>query len=146
MSCKCGCFQKVKIVTDNPNQFQKNHDTDGGYDILASESVVIHSDGQALITTGLKVAIPKGYVGLIKSRSGLAAKHGLETGAGVIDHGYTGEIRVLLHNFSAITYRVDATDKIAQMVIVPICTLPVELVESLEDSERGEKGFNSSGY
>jgi dUTP pyrophosphatase len=99
-----------------------------------------------LVSTDLKVAIPKGYVGLLKSRSGLATKHRIEHGAGVIDCGYTGEIKVLLQNHSIRNYHVNVDDKIAQMVIVPICTLPVKLVGSLNDSERGEKGFNSSGY
>ncbi len=136
----------IKIVTDDPNQFQKAHSTDAGYDILADQAILIRSNDKVLVDTGLKVAIPAGYVGIIKSRSGLAAKHSLEVGAGVIDCGYTGEVRVLIYNHSYRDYEIGRGDKVAQMVIVPICMLPVKLVGSLEDSERGEGGFNSTGY
>jgi dUTP pyrophosphatase len=142
----CPCQDTIKIVTENPDQFQKAHDYDGGYDILTDRDYIVPAWGKVMATTGLKVAIPKGYVGLIKSRSGLAARHDLEKGAGTIDYGYTGEIMVIIRNNSSKLYDISAGDKVAQMVIVPICQLPVQLVGSLDDSERAEKGFNSSGY
>ena len=147
MSCKCGCFDKIKIVTDNPDQFQKAHEGDAGFDIIASLPVIAPAGDRVLVSTALKVAIPKGYVGFLKSRSGLALKHGLEVGAGVIDHGYTGEIKVLIHNHSQTAHYINLGDKIAQMVILPIWGKnAIELVESLDDSERGKGGFNSTGY
>ena len=136
----------IRIVTDNPDQFQKAHSTDGGYDIISSRVIVIPARDRVLVPTDLRVAIPAGYVGLLKSRSGLATKHGIEHGAGVIDCGYTGEILVLMQNHSEVDYTIDSGDKIAQMLIVPICQYKVELVGSLDDSERGEAGFNSTGY
>lgn len=162
MSCNCKCKETrlmsddfndaqyelptIKIVTDNPNQFQKAYSTDGGYDILASRAGIIRANDTLLVSTNLKVSIPKGYVGLLKSRSGLATKHRIEHGAGVIDCGYTGEVKVLLQNHSTKDYHVNVDDKVAQMVILPICRFPVQLVGSLDDSARGGKGFNSSGY
>lgn len=155
MDCKCDklktaiIYQKsgpvIDIVTDDPKQFHKAHEADGGYDIVASQITVISAGSRALVSTGLKVGIPFGYVGILKSRSGLATKHGLEHGAGVIDSGYTGEVKVLIQNHSNIDYTVDHGDKIAQMLIIPIATIPVKRVKSLEDSERGEGGFNSTG-
>ena len=147
MSCKCGCFAKIKIVTEDPNQFQKAHDGDAGFDIIASMPIIAPALDRVLVSTGLKVAIPRGYVGFLKSRSGLALKHGLEVGAGVIDYGYTGEVKVLIHNHSSQAYHINAGDKIAQMVVLPIWDKHnVELCWSLDDSERGKGGFNSTGY
>ena len=98
----------------------------------------------AVIDTGVHVEIPEGYVGLIKSKSGLNVKHGL-TAEGVIDAHYTGSIIVKLYNHTGTTYRFKAGDKIAQLVIVP-CLLPeLELVDSLEETDRGDNGFGSTG-
>lgn len=101
--------------------------------------------GSVTINTGVHVQIPEGYVGLIKSKSGLNVKHGL-TAEGVIDSHYTGSIRVKLYNHTDETYYFKAGDKIAQLVIVP-CLLPeLELVDSLEETDRGDNGFGSTGY
>ena len=89
--------------------------------------------------------IPQGYVGLIKSKSGLMVKHDL-TADGTIDSGYTGSIHVKLFNNGPVPYRVKAGDKIAQLVIVK-CELPeLEVVDSLEETDRGANGFGSTGY
>lgn len=137
----------LKIVTNDNNQFHKAHKTDGGYDLIASENVIMKPSGSALVPTGLKVAIPEGFVGIIKSRSGLASKHDIEAGAGVIDCGYTGEVRVLLRNFNTKkNYRIKKGDKIAQMVVLSIYQGEVSLVHNLDETDRGEGGFNSTGY
>lgn len=138
-------YPTIKIVTDNPDQFQKSHAYDGGYDLISNEDITVSFRGRALVGTGLKVAIPKGYVGIICSRSGLASRKGLEKGAGIIDYGYTGEIKVLLHNLSYEDFSISKGDRIAQMLIVPICTLDVELVDDLQESTRGNGGFGSTG-
>jgi dUTP pyrophosphatase len=136
----------MKVMTSIPNQFKKAHDDDAGYDIIAAEQAVIYPGKKALISTGLIVAIPKGFVGIIKSRSGLAAKHDLEHGAGVIDSGYRGEVKILIRNFGTEPYGVFPGDKIAQMIILPIFNEEVEFVDSLNETERSKKGFNSTGY
>lgn len=136
----------IKIVTDNPKQFQKAHEDDAGYDLLSSQTVVIPKGCSVLVPTGLYVKLPKQYVGIIKSRSGLAVKHGIEVGAGVIDCGYIGEIKVLLRNFGGATYHINMGDKIAQMLVIPIFQGQVKRVEKLENTTRGSGGFNSTGY
>lgn len=136
----------MKIVRETEAQFQKAHSTDAGYDIVANQDITIREGDQALVSTGLKVAIPDGYVGILKSRSGLAVKHRIEVGAGVIDCGYTGEVKVLLHNNSPCRpFIVQAGDKIAQMVVLPIYTGFANIVDSLEDTDRNEGGFGSTG-
>ena len=88
--------------------------------------------------------IPKGYVGFVKSKSGLNVKHGL-TAEGVIDSGYTGSIVVKLYNHTSNDYAFEAGEKIAQLVLLPIITPELEQVDSLEETERGSNGFGSSG-
>ena len=100
--------------------------------------------GYAIIDTGVHVEIPEGCVGFIKSKSGLNVKHGL-TAEGVIDAHYTGSIVVKLYNHTSEPYLFKAGDKIAQLVILPCVLPPLELVESLEKTDRGEKGFGSTG-
>lgn len=137
----------VQIVTDVPNQFLKAHDTDAAYDIVATENCWVPPNGKHVVSTGLKMAIPKGYVGIIKSRSGLSVKHDIEVGAGVIDSGYRGEVKVVLRNLGKHgSYEVHPGDKVAQMVIVKLPELLINRVDSLDDSDRGAKGFNSTGY
>jgi dUTP pyrophosphatase len=94
--------------------------------------------------TGVHVTIPEGFVGFIKSKSGLMCNHGIITD-GTIDAHYTGPIKVCLFNHGTSKYEVKAGDKIAQLVIVP-CMLPkLELVDSLEETDRGDNGFGSTG-
>jgi len=130
------------------------HPWDAGLDLYAMEDAVVpHAEvfpfdeiqlGSAVIDTGVHVQIPKGYYGEIRSRSGLMCKHGITTD-GTIDANYTGSIRVCLFNHRASAYTVKAGDKIAQLVIVP-CLLPeLELVDHLEETDRGDGGFGSTG-
>lgn len=120
------------------------HDTDAGLDLLSPKAVTIYAHDSAVIDTGVHVEIPKGYVGMLKSKSGLNVKAGI-TSEGVIDSGYTGSIRVKLYNNSADMYMVGVGDKITQLVILPILTPDLELVDSLEETERGDGGFGSTG-
>lgn len=129
-------------------QFEKAHKEDAGYDIRSAEAAKLRGGASHVFPTGLHVAIPEGYVGILKSRSGNAVNKGLEVGAGVIDSGYTGEVKVLMHNMSVASHRIAVGNKIAQMVIVPICDLESQQVSSLEElgeSERGADGFGSTG-
>lgn len=103
------------------------------------------SAGEAIIDTGVHIAIPKGYYGKIESKSGLNVKNSIVSLGGTIDAGYTGSIVVKLYNLSSKDYTFHAGDKIAQLIIQP-CALPkFELVESLEETERGDNGFGSTG-
>ena len=120
------------------------HEDDAGLDIYARQSQVVPAHGSAVFDTGVHIELPQGTVGMLKSKSGLNVKHGL-TSEGVIDVGYTGSICVKLYNNSNYPYLVSKGDKISQLVIMPILTPTLELVEDLEATERGNGGFGSTG-
>lgn len=111
------------------------------------ESVEIAPGATVLIHTGLAYEIPEGYVGLIFARSGLATKRGLAPAnkVGVIDADYRGEIMVALHNHSDKVATVDASERVAQMCIVPFLKVEYELADELSDTVRGVGGFGSTG-
>ena len=120
------------------------HDTDAGYDLYSRETQFVPAREWAKFDTGVHVQIPPGYVGMLKSKSGLNVKYGIQS-EGVIDAGYTGSIVVKLYNHSGYDYKVSAGDKISQLVILPILTPELELVRELEETDRGSNGFGSSG-
>ena len=120
---------------------------DAGMDICAAEDKHISPFNWTTISTGLYLEIPEGYEVQIRSRSGLAAKHGIQVlnSPGTIDSGYRGEIKVILKNNDHIKYNVHKGDRIAQMVVAPITTATLIEVAELSDSERGEGGLGSTG-
>lgn len=120
------------------------HDTDAGLDLYATTSQIVPAKESAIFDTGVHIQLPPQTVGMLKSKSGLNVKHGI-TSEGVIDVGYTGSIVAKLYNNSGYDYKVNAGDKITQLVIMPILTPPLEVVESLEETERGTGGFGSTG-
>ena len=120
------------------------HEADAGLDLYAREDVVIHPKDSAVLDTGVHIELPPDTVGFLKSKSGLNVKHGI-TSEGVIDVGYTGSIVVKLYNNSSRDYIVNEGDKISQLVILPILKPELELVDSLEDTDRGSNGFGSTG-
>lgn len=130
------------------------HETDAGLDLYAMESQIVPAKESAVFDTGVHIELPyvfNGFgmprwktVGFLKSKSGLNVKHGLVS-EGVIDMGYTGSIKVKLYNHSGYDYKVNAGDKISQLVILPIITPELELVDELEETERGDGGFGSTG-
>ena len=121
------------------------HEGDAALDLRSSEDIILKASQQSVIKTGIKVSIPKGCVGIIKDRSGLAAKNGLHCLAGVIDSGYRGEIGVVIRNFGNEDFHVEKNMRIAQMMILAHHSPSIEEVESLEDTSRSEKGFGSTG-
>ncbi|OCT48383.1 Deoxyuridine 5'-triphosphate nucleotidohydrolase [Cladophialophora carrionii] len=116
-----------------------------GYDLYAAKPTTIPARGKALVSTELSIATPEGTYGRIAPRSGLAAKHFIDTGAGVIDADYRGEVKVLLFNHAEADFRVDKGDRIAQLVLERIYTPEIVEVDSLEESVRGAGGFGSTG-
>lgn len=120
------------------------HKTDAGYDLYSPEKHIVYAHDAVTIDTGVHLEIPEGYVGMIKSKSGLNINHGL-VAEGVIDSGYTGSIAVKVYNHSPCPYIIHKGDKLTQIVILPILTPPLEEVADLEPSERGDKGFGSTG-
>ena len=140
----------MKIMLDKVAKMPtRAHPWDAGLDLYAPECGCVYTispcGGSAVIDTGVHVEIPEGYVGFIKAKSGLNVKHGL-TCTGVIDSHYTGSIAVKLYNHHhCLRYDVRPGDKIAQLVILP-CLLPeLEQVASLEETDRGDAGFGSTG-
>ena len=121
------------------------HPHDAGMDLYSSEMIIIQPGERKLIPTGIAMAIPSGYVGLIWDKSGIATNHGLKTMAGGIDAGYRGEIKILIHNLSNQPYTVQAGTKIAQMLIQPVVQNEIIEVKELDDTSRGEGGFGSTG-
>lgn len=120
------------------------HSTDAGLDLYSRECGTIFPGMSCKFNTGVHVAIPAGYVGFLKSKSGLNVNHNI-TSEGVIDSGYTGSIMVKLYNHGRNPVLIEQGQKISQLVILPIITPDLELVDSLEDTERGAGGFGSTG-
>ena len=135
----------MKIVLDeNAYMPTKAHFDDAGFDLYSPLSVVIPKRGYKVIDTGVHIQIPSGMVGFLKSKSGLNVNHSILS-EGVIDSGYTGSIIVKLYNHSDTDYTVEKGNKITQIVFLPIPSITLKQVESIEDSDRGDNGFGSSG-
>jgi len=121
------------------------YEGDAGMNLFALEDIVIPTLQRVSVRTGIAMAIPTGYVGLILDRSSVAAKYGIHHFAGVIDSGYRGEILVVLYNSTTEDYKIAAGDKIAQMLIQPVASPELLEVKELVDSERAQGGFGSTG-
>jgi dUTP pyrophosphatase len=135
----------VKVVLD-PGALMpaRAHKADAGLDLHSTIDVIVYPGDSATINTGVHMEIPVGYVGMLKSKSGLNVKHNI-TSEGVIDSGYTGSICVKLYNHGNCAVSINRGQKISQLVLLPIITPDLELVESLEKTERGNGGFGSTG-
>lgn len=120
---------------------------DAGLDLRIREGVTILPQERKVVGTGVKVAIPEGYVGLCFPRSGLASKLGiaLSNCVGVIDSGYRGEVGATLVNNDTVPHMLEKGERVCQLVVVPCVTCAVEVVDSLDETERGTGGFGSSG-
>lgn len=121
------------------------HDFDAGFDLYSRETKTVLPNSSQTFDTGVHVQLPIGTAGLLVSKSGLNVNHDI-TSTGLIDAGYTGSIVVKLYNnHTKSSYTVNKGDKITQLVVINISTPPVEIVDSLDESERGSNGFGSSG-
>ena len=120
---------------------------DAGLDLSAIEAAELPPGGRATIGTGVAIALPEGYAGLVLPRSGLASKHGIGVlnAPGLVDSGYRGEVRVILHNHGSEAFRVDSGMRIAQLVLVAVEDIELIEVDELPRTERGEGGHGSSG-
>lgn len=134
---------KVKL---DPGAYmpERAHDLDAGYDLRTPSAFTIRPHDSTLIDSGIHVQIPAGYVGFLKSKSGLNVKNSI-VGEGVVDAGYTGSIRVKLYNNGIKQRFFCKGDKIIQLVLLPIFTPDLEQVDDLEETERGDAGFGSTG-
>ena len=137
---------QVKLLTDNSKLPTRNTPTDAGLDLYSSETSLIRGGEWKAISVGISISIPDGYYARIAPRSGLAYKHGIDVFAGVVDSGYRGEIKVILYNASQKDFLINVSDKIAQLIIEKCYNWEPVLSDSLDESDRGERGFGSSGY
>lgn len=145
---------EIKVSLDNGAYMpEKAHAEDAGFDLrtpinLALEPVstggVSAKCGMITVDTGVHIEIPKGYVGMIKSKSGLNVNHNIIT-EGVVDAGYTGSIKVKMYNLGSHFKTFEAGDKITQLVILPIPEVELVKVDAIDGGTRGDNGFGSTG-
>lgn len=119
--------------------------SDAGYDLTAINGRWLDPGERSTFSTGIAVAIPEGYVGYLKPRSGLASRAGIDVLGGVIDAGYRGEIKVILLNTDREAFPINVGERIAQLVIQPVADVLFREVEELPVSERADGGFGSTG-
>ena len=135
---------KVKRIQRSAKLPAYSHVGDAGLDLFSSIDLVLESVEVKPVSTGIKMAVPQGYVGLVWDKSGISLK-GVHRLAGVVDSGYRGEVKVVMINLSDTPFVVEKGMKIAQMLIQPVENVDVTEVDELEDSTRGEDGFGSTG-
>lgn len=118
-----------------------------GMDVRIAESVELKPHERKLVRTGMKIQVPEGYEGQLRPRSGLALEHGvtMANSPGTIDSDYRGEVKLILLNTGRHPVRLSKGDRVAQLVICPVARAEVVVVEDLEDTERGDGGFGSTG-
>jgi len=134
--------KKMHVDAKIPTRF---HEDDAGYDLYSYDNVIFAPYERKPVHTGIAIQVPRGHVGLVKSRSGWAFKQGVDAKAGVIDAGYRGELVVLLKNDANSDAIIAKHDRVAQLLLPKITTPPVVVVLTLDDSERSTHGFGSSG-
>lgn len=125
------------------------HPGDAGADLVSTHPLRLEPGERALVSTGVRIALPDGHVAFVVPRSGLAAKHGITVvnAPGTVDAGYRGEIKVsLLNTDTQHAFDIAAGDRIAQLIVMPVPRVRFIPVDVLPDSERGEGGFGSTGY
>ncbi len=136
---------KIKRLNSEVKLPKYANPSDAGMDFYSAESLIIKPGERRTVKTGISMAIPEGFVGLFWDKSGLASKKGIKTMAGVIDSGYRGEIGIVLKNLGHEDFIIEKDMKVAQMLIQPIHSPELEEVDCLEETDRGEGGFGSTG-
>ncbi len=138
---------KFKKLTDTARIPEYAHPTDSGMDIFSDEEITIPAGKRVLVHTGIAIALPEKTEGQVRSKSGLALKFGLQVlnSPGTIDTNYRGEICVILLNTSENDYQVEKGQKIAQLVICPFYTCRTQVVDDLDQTDRADGGFGSTG-
>jgi dUTP pyrophosphatase len=137
-------FTRLDRALSPPTQA---HPGDAGFDLVTAVDVELKPGAREVIPTGLAVAIPPGFAGLVLPRSGHAARHGVGVvnSPGLIDSGYRGEIKVILVNHGSEPVRFERGERIAQLVVSPVPTVELIEVDELDTTTRGDGGFGSSG-
>tara|TARA_B100001250_G_C19222929_1_gene538794 strand:- start:53 stop:490 length:438 start_codon:yes stop_codon:yes gene_type:complete len=137
----------IALLNKNAKLPQKQHDSDIGYDIYSLNEYEIKPNLITFVSTGLSIELPPGVGGFILPRSGLASKHSITSinSPGLIDPGYTGEIKVPLINHGKNKYNLKEFERFAQLVIINVESVNFKIVEKLNESKRSNKGFGSTG-
>lgn len=135
----------VKKITEFATLPTRGSKLAAGYDLYAAYDYVIKARGKDMIQTDLQIALPSGCYGRVAPRSGLAWKHSIDVGAGVIDQDYRGPLNVILFNFGDQDFEIKRGDRIAQLICEKIEQTDIEEVQDLDATERGSNGFGSTG-
>ena len=138
---------KIKRLNDNAILPEKQHDSDAGYDLHSIEEIILRPNKIYKIRTGIAIQIPNHYAGLVLPRSGLSSKYGISliNTPGLIDSGYRGELLIPLINHSSNEYTINKTERVAQLMLLEIPEVKIEVTSDLDESDRDSKGFGSTG-
>ena len=136
---------RVKLLSEHAVIPYKAYETDLGFDLRSISQVSLDPGAWTLVCTGVAIGFPKGYGGIIKDRSSVASNRGMFVHAGVIDNDYIGEIKILMYNGSSKLQHINRGEKIAQLVLTPVVQCDILEVDDLEDTERSDGGFGSTG-
>ena len=145
MENKNTSFLRVKKLSSSAQLPTKGSPQSAGWDLKAAHETVVPARGKAIIATDLSIAVPEGCYGRIAPRSGLSWKTHTDIGAGVIDMDYRGPVALLMFNHANTDLKVEAGDRVAQLILEKISYADMVEVDSLDDTERGEGGFGSTG-
>jgi len=144
-SGKSNFIPDVKIVLEEGAKLPQLEKGSVGYDLFSCESKTVPRGDRVLISSGIRISIPEGWYGRVAPRSGLSVKKNIDIGAGVIDPSYTGIVKICFINNGKDDYHIEHGDKVAQLIFEK-CGLPnLCVVEKLEETERGDGGFGSTG-
>ena len=135
----------VKKLSENATIPSKGSEEAAGFDLVSAYDTVVPAHGKELVKTDLSIQVPKGTYGRVAPRSGLAVKHFIDVGAGVVDRDYRGNVGIVLFNFGKEDFQVKKGDKVAQLILEQIALCTVQEVDELSNTERGEGGFGSTG-
>ena len=139
---------ELKVIKTHPDAKlpHRAHDSDSGYDVYSVEDVVVPGRGSVVVPVGLKLAyITPGYWFRVEPRSGLGFKHNIQPHLGIIDNGYRGDLGIKLYNFSDANITLTKGSRIAQLILYPHITATISETDEVDDTERGESGFGSTG-
>ena len=137
---------RVKLLSSNATMPVRSSPLAAGFDLASAQDLVIPANGgRDMVKTDVAVACPPGTYGRVAPRSGLAKKKGIDVGAGVVDADYRGNVGVILFNFGHEDFVIRKGDRIAQLILEVVCMAPALEVDDLEETERGDAGFGSTG-
>ena len=138
---------KIKRLNENAILPEKQHDSDAGYDLHSIEEIILKPSKIYKVRTGIAIQIPNNYGGLVLPRSGLSSKYGISliNTPGLIDSGYRGELLIPLINHSSNEYTINKTERVAQLILLEIPEVKIEVTSDLDESDRDSKGFGSTG-